>query len=166
MKIYIVRHAIAGEADPTRWPDDSQRPLTNSGRKRFRQAARGLQRIVSDVDLVYSSPFVRAQQTAAILHEEAGWPEPELHAELGSHPPDDARALIERAPDVSSLAVVGHEPQLSRLTALLVTSGGAARIELRKGAVVCLDLPRPGPATDATLEWLLQPKLLRRLAKR
>ena len=41
MDLYLVRHAIAFNPDPTQWPDDSQRPLTPEGQKRFKRAARG-----------------------------------------------------------------------------------------------------------------------------
>jgi phosphohistidine phosphatase len=60
MDLYLVRHAIAGDADPSRWPNDSDRPLTPAGEKRFRRAARGLGRIVPKVDVVLSSTFARA----------------------------------------------------------------------------------------------------------
>ena len=74
MDLYIVRHAIAGHADGSRWPDDADRPLTPEGAKSFRAAAAGLRRIVSSVDVLLSSRFVRAWQTAELLHEVAGWP--------------------------------------------------------------------------------------------
>ncbi|HEY7678606.1 MAG TPA: hypothetical protein VIG69_16145 [Candidatus Methylomirabilis sp.] len=41
MDLYLVRHAFAGKRDPARWPDDTQRPITPEGARRFRQAARG-----------------------------------------------------------------------------------------------------------------------------
>ena len=73
MELYLVRHAIAGHADHARWPDDTQRPLTEEGIARFQPAARGLARIVPTVERVLSSPWVRAWQTAEILQEESGW---------------------------------------------------------------------------------------------
>ena len=60
-----------------RWPDDSERPLTEEGIARFRPAARGLAKIVPTVERVLASPYPRAWQTAEIVHEETGWPAPE-----------------------------------------------------------------------------------------
>ena len=71
-----MRHAIAFERDASRWPDDRDRPLTPEGEEKFRRAARGLRRVAGRVDLVLSSPIVRAWRTAEILAEEAGWPDP------------------------------------------------------------------------------------------
>src|ERR1051326_8942155 len=72
--LWIVRHGVAYEHDPTRWPDDADRPLTAEGKRSFAAAARGLKRIASKPDLVLTSPCVRAVQTAEILAEYAGWP--------------------------------------------------------------------------------------------
>ena len=113
--IYVVRHAIAEERDADRWPDDAERPLTADGEKRFRDAARGLRTLVSDVDVMLSSPYVRAWRTAEILHEVAGWPAPERSDLLGaSRAPADGLDAIGARPEASSIAVVGHEPYLSQ----------------------------------------------------
>ena len=58
--LYIVRHARAGHADPTVWPNDADRRLTDDGIARFREAAAGLRRLVPSVDVVLSSSFARA----------------------------------------------------------------------------------------------------------
>ena len=58
LRIYLVRHAYAGHADAAKWPDDSARPLTEDGIRKFRSAAAGLRRLVPDVGVVLSSgPF-------------------------------------------------------------------------------------------------------------
>src|SRR5262245_41820779 len=65
-EIYVVRHAIAemrGEA----WPDDSKRPLSEAGILRMRKNARGLLRLGVEIDVILTSPLVRARQTAEIL---------------------------------------------------------------------------------------------------
>src|SRR5262249_18753372 len=82
MELLLVRHAIAAERDPSRWPDDRDRPLTSQGEERMRRAARGLGRIAPEVDLAFASPLVRAWRTAEILHEEIGWPAPEASSQL------------------------------------------------------------------------------------
>src|SRR5262249_22785781 len=141
---------------------DSQRPLTAQGAKRFRRAARGLRRIVPAVDLVLSSPYPRAWQTAEILHDEAGWPAPEAADELAAaRPPEAALELLKGGN--GSLAFVGHEPNLSSLVSLLLTGNAHdARLELKKGGVVFL-VCEEGQATGAILRWAVSPKILRAL---
>jgi phosphohistidine phosphatase len=152
--IYIVRHAIAEERDAERWPDDSERPLSADGEKRFRRAARGLRVLVPEVDVVLSSPYVRAWRTAEILHEEAGWPPPERSDLLGaSRAPADGLEAIGARPEASSIAVVGHDPYLSHFISILLTGDlDAVRIELKKGGAVRID--------DNVLRWYATPKTL------
>jgi len=165
MFLYLVRHAIAGEHDPARWPDDRERPLTPEGEKKFRQAARGLQALVPTVDVVLSSPLVRAWQTALILHKTAGWPEPRRCEALGLANPADVVDALQPHASAQSIALVGHEPSLHELASFLL-SGDAAevRMTMRKGSVACLQCADPPRAASADLEWLLQPRILRSLA--
>jgi phosphohistidine phosphatase len=165
LELYIIRHARAGHADPAVWPDDAERPLTEDGISRFREAARGLRRLVPTVDVVLSSGFARAWQTAELLHEVARWPEPTRCAELevGRTPASAAAVLADRTE--RSVAVVGHEPHLSRLASLLCAgSEDEVRLELKKGAVAFLGVDgTPGPGT-ALLHWAVPPKILSGLA--
>lgn len=143
MDLYLVRHAIAGEHDPVAWPDDSQRPLTDKGVKRFRRAAKGLRGIVRSVDLILSSPFVRAWDTARILAKETGWPKPIACEALavGGSPRAVLDALQEHA-TTGSIALVGHDPNLSELASFLMTGDpDRVRIDFKKGGVICLSLP-------------------------
>jgi phosphohistidine phosphatase len=159
--LYIVRHARAGHADPTVWPNDADRRLTDDGIARFREAAEGLRRLVPSVDVVLSSSFARAWQTAELLHEVARWPEPVTCAELevGSTPAAAAAVLAERKE--GSVAVVGHEPHLSRLASLLCADGeNGLRLELKKGAVALLGFDGPAAPGKGTLRWTVPPKIL------
>ena len=165
MDLYLVRHAIADTRDPARWPDDSERPLTPEGIARFRSAARGLHRLVPEVDAVLSSPYTRAWQTAEILSEEAGWPAPERCPPLEAvKPPNGAVELLQGKGEHSSVALVGHEPYLSVLASLLLSGDErTVRLELKKGGVALLaldDEPAPGAAL---LRWSVSPKILRAL---
>ena len=164
MELYLVRHAIAEKRDPARWPDDSQRPLTPEGIARFRPAARGLARIVPKVERVLSSPWTRAWQTAEILHDEGGWPSPELCPEVsGDRWPADAAELLTDVA-ATSLAFVGHEPHLSSLASLLLTGEPALlQLEKKKGGVTFLELPDRTAGSPAVLRWFLSPKILRML---
>jgi phosphohistidine phosphatase len=164
MDVYLVRHAIAETRDSTQWPDDAERPLTPEGEARFRKAARGLRRVAPQVDVVLASPYVRAWQTAEILEREAGWPAPERARELeATRATADGVELLRRHAS-NSVALVGHEPNLSCLASLLLAGDEhAVAIEVKKGAVVLLTLNpevRPG---SALLRWSATPKILRAL---
>jgi phosphohistidine phosphatase len=167
VELYLVRHAIAEDRDVARWPDDALRPLTPDGAARFARAARGLARIAPDVDAVLSSPYRRAWETAEVLEREAGWPAPEpstaLEATRSAH---DALAALGEVAELASVALVGHEPQLSMLASLLLT--GDARmwgLDLKKGAVALLDCGGPPTPRTALLRWSASPKLLRVLGR-
>ena len=62
-ELYLVRHGLAEERGDA-WPDDTKRPLTDEGISRMRKAARGLARLGVSVEVVLTSPLVRARQTA------------------------------------------------------------------------------------------------------
>jgi phosphohistidine phosphatase len=164
LDVYLVRHAFAAHADPARWPDDAMRPLTEEGITRFRAAARGLQRLVPAVDSVLSSGYARAWQTAELLHADAGWPEPEECPALEAGRPASAALDILQGNTEHSVALVGHEPYLSRLASLLCTgSEDALELELKKGAVASLAFAGPVEPARACLRWTVSPKILRRL---
>jgi phosphohistidine phosphatase len=166
-ELVVVRHAIAEHRDPGRWPDDTARPLTADGAERFARAARGLRRIVPEIDAVLASPHARAWQTAEILEREAGWPGPEPCAALAAaSSAGDALAAVRELTRRRSVAVVGHEPQLSMLVSLLVGGdSNACALELKKGAAALVAFtgdPAPG---RAVLRWSASPRMLRALAR-
>jgi len=164
MILYVVRHAIAEDA-PT-GGDDGARKLTGPGRKKMKAAAAGLRALRVAPGIVLTSPLVRAVETAAIvvaaLH---GAPAPR---ELAALTPDVAPADTLKALRVfgrhQDVMIVGHEPNLSRTIALLLSGTAGASIELKKGACAALELAAFEPG-GATLHWLLQPRALRRIGR-
>jgi phosphohistidine phosphatase len=166
VRLYLVRHAIAADADARRWPDDRQRPLTAAGARRFKRAAGALVDLIEvDVaaDRLITSPLQRARQTAAILHR-AGLPEPIEESVLAPGRTAARVLAVLRAHDVQSIVLVGHEPDLGRLLAVCV-AGADAKLSLRfrKGGAACLYFAGAPRVGEATLEWLLPPKALRAL---
>ena len=164
LDLYLVRHAFASHADPARWPDDADRPLTEDGVAAFRKVARGLRLIVPTVDLMLSSAFVRAWQTAQLLHDVAGWPPPQECTVLEAGRPASAALDVLQDCKVRSLALVGHEPHLSTLASLLCTRNEETmQIELKKGGVALLSFAERVEPGRAYLRWIAPPKILRKL---
>jgi phosphohistidine phosphatase len=165
MRLYVVRHGIA---EKEARGGDAARRLTPGGRSRMRLVARGLRRMKVSVQALYTSPFARAAETAAILVAEHGaLPEPkELDAlAQGTRPLESIRALARQAKR-GDLMIVGHEPGLSGIAAALLTgSPDGMAIDLKKGGVIALQLDRLAPRR-ATLLWMSTPRALRRLGRK
>ena len=162
MELLIIRHAIAFERDPRRWPDDAARPLSPAGIRRSRKAAVGLKTLCKIPDRLLTSPLIRARETAGVLSEIAGWPRADVVPQL--KPKEGAVALLALlAKDPGKrIAIVGHEPDLSTfVAACLVKGSGAFQIELKKNAVLCLAFRGRARAGAATLKWLATPRMLR-----
>jgi phosphohistidine phosphatase len=132
------------------------------------RAAVGLRELVPDLDLVLTSPLVRARQTAKIVVA-ALRPHPHLRALRPLAPGGGAGgvfAALATLPHDASVMLVGHEPDLSALAAALVLeTRGDLGIEFKKGGLCRIDCPgapRPG---SGRLIYHLPPRLLRRLGK-
>ena len=162
MELLIVRHAIAFERSTRRWPDDAERPLSPRGVARAAKAAAGLKRLVGAPQRVLASPLVRAQQTAAILSDVAGWPPAANCAELApGAAPEALLAALRRWPE-ARVALIGHEPGLSRLlAAALAGEAGAGAFRFRKMGAALLSFAGAARPGGARLEWLVPAKLLR-----
>jgi phosphohistidine phosphatase len=161
--LYLLRHAVAFGRDPSRWPDDSRRPLTPRGEEEFRAVAHELGRIEPRVDMVLSSPFARAWRTAEILADLASWPYPTPMTELEPDvPPHEATQALEPYEDLDAIALVGHRPQIHELAAYLLTGKqDGVEVSIQKGGAVCLRVDgalRPG---SASLRWSMPLKLLK-----
>ncbi|HVR71687.1 MAG TPA: histidine phosphatase family protein [Vicinamibacteria bacterium] len=161
MRLLIIRHAVAvprGTPDM----DDDARPLTPRGRKRFRQAARGLAAVVKRPDALLTSPLPRARQTADLAAKAWGKVKvSETEALAGGTFEALALALASFGKD-DTVAVVGHEPDLSELLARVLGTPHGDRLTFRKGGVALVDVPGPLPE-GGSLVWLLTPRLLRSL---
>lgn len=162
MRICLVRHAIAGERDAAKYPDDGLRPLTPEGRTRMAEAARGL-RTLFVPQAILTSPLLRAEQTADILLKAYGLHKARRCEALVTG--DDEQLLKDISDvDAENVLLVGHEPHMSGSLAFLLTgeqAGMAATFKKGAAALVACE-GEPGPGT-CTLEWLLQPAALRGL---
>ena len=166
MKLLLIRHAIAEEREDfaRTGKDDDLRPLTDEGRKKMKQVARGLRKLCPDVDLLATSPLTRAAQTAAILDSVYGGLEEVEIDELSpdAAPADFLRWLRHQKHEV--IAAVGHEPSISLILSWLLTGAERRIFSFRKGGACLLDFPGETGAGTATLLWALAPAQLRDLA--
>ncbi|MEO8139141.1 MAG: histidine phosphatase family protein [Gemmatimonadota bacterium] len=130
MHLLLIRHADAGDADPSLWPDDSLRPLTEKGLRRHLKVARRISRQKRTPALLLSSPWLRAWQTAQLTAEHTGGPAPVACPALAAAPSLRAlAAALGRRPHDAIVALVGHEPWLGELGSLLLT-GDARRLTI------------------------------------
>jgi phosphohistidine phosphatase len=164
MKLLIIRHGKAYDADSQRWPDDSERPLTKKGQRRFARSVPAIKALVKDAPRVISSPYERALRTAQILCEGAGWGEPEIDARLSAHfGPDDALDLLKSLDASGTYAIVGHDPTFSFLPGCLIGADRIGATALKTGAVALVDTGMaPAVPGAGTLKVLMQPKSLAR----
>jgi phosphohistidine phosphatase len=176
MNLLIIRHAIAMEREDFHKTntDDEQRPLILEGIKKMRKNVIGLRRVVPYIKVMYSSPLVRAEQTAKIVADEYE----EIPVEICKHlkPESDPADLLEvvkeaakkfsnAEKETSVLAVVGHEPHLSELIGYLVTGKRAPLFELRKGGACLINFESDIAAGKGQLEWVLKPSIMRKLVR-
>jgi phosphohistidine phosphatase len=162
MELLLIRHAIAFERNPRRWPDDGERPLSPEGVARARKGAAGLKQLIRAPVRVLVSPLVRARETAALLTEVSGWPEATECAELAPGVTPQALLATLRRMSGARIAAIGHEPGLSRLLAAVLAGTAAPRaFRLRKMGAALLTFDGAARAGGARLEWLLPAKALR-----
>ncbi len=134
-QLFIIRHGVAEDAAPS--GADRDRALTERGLSKLRAQVAGLARLAMRPDVLFTSPYARAQQTAALLAP--AW---DLAAETDEALAPgaslaDVRELAARCKE-RSFAIVGHQPDLGVLLEELT----GARVRFRKGAVAVVDVAR------------------------
>lgn len=161
MDLYLVRHGLAGQHGD--YANDDERPLTDEGKRKTRQIAKRLHELGLKFSLILSSPLVRATQTAEILQAEKLGKSLEIVDYLA--PGGDMQSWLSwlatwSTPD-KTLALVGHEPDLSAWAELLVWGEVREKIVLKKAGTIGLSLPDEGtPIARSQLFWLTPPKFL------
>jgi phosphohistidine phosphatase len=166
MKLLLVRHADAGDADSfarTGQPD-YKRPLSPRGHEQMRNAVKGLQLLLTGCDIVVSSPYTRAVATADVLRRAYELPDVVLSSALEPQAlPEDFERWMREQPRRDVVAAVGHEPNLGVLATWLTSGSREASLEFRKGGACLIAFGRRPKKGGGMLRWLLGPKELARI---
>jgi phosphohistidine phosphatase len=167
VELLVIRHGVAEERDDfaATGKDDSLRPLTKEGRWKMERGARALRRAFPALNVIATSPYTRAAQTAKIVAAAYDGVDVEPLDALTpeSRPQAFLAWLRTREPD-DRVAAVGHEPHLGALVYWLLTGDSVeGRIAMKKGGACLLQLDARSRAGKATLVWSLTPAIMRRL---
>jgi phosphohistidine phosphatase len=163
MKLLVVRHGAAMERDDfaTTGESDDLRPLTDEGKAEMKLIAAGLLSEVAALDVLATSPLVRARQTAEIIAEAYGVGDPQVTDSLVPGAAfEDFVSWCESLGDKKVTAVVGHEPHLGTLVTWLLAGGNQSRIRLKKGGACLLEFDSQPRRDSGILNWLLTPRQL------
>jgi phosphohistidine phosphatase len=168
MRVLLIRHAIAEpkiEEGGTQ-PDDRLRQLTPKGQRRMKRAARGLKAIEPSIDILATSPLARAAQTAALVAKVYDGLEVTTVGELAAGAGVDGMMEWLRSVETDgTIALVGHEPDLSDLAVHLLTAHHGSFLTLGKGGACLLEVQSGVAHGAAHLVWLLASRHLRRLGR-
>lgn len=151
MKLYFFRHAIAEDGEI-----DERRELTPKGIERTRLSAQMLAQVGVKPSRIFSSPLVRARQTAELLAptlDAAVQVREELRPGFNSQA---AAALLANLPGDEDVMLVGHEPDFSQTISAII---GGGEVVMKKGGLARIDVETTDPLRGK-LAWLLPPKVL------
>lgn len=155
-----MRHGIA--EDPSEAKPDRERSLTAEGHARMKKNALGLANVFPRAQAIYSSPFLRAMQTALWVSkayrsrarvETTDSLVPQVNVE-------ELRGFLQNIP-LRRAVVIGHDPSLTDVVMHLLGHEGKTGFQLKKGGCCAL---RFSAAGTIALEWFVSPRVLRKLA--
>lgn len=167
MRILVIRHAIAEDRDEfskTGKPD-GERPLTKEGIKKMEKVAKWLAKNEPTIDAIWTSPLTRAQQTAQLLAKAYRKIPLEQKKELEPEKSPDSllktlQSFLTQGDKEQTLALVGHEPHLSRFVAWLLTGQPRNFIKFKKAGVALIETENTLTRGSGELRWLVAPKLI------
>ncbi len=167
MNLYIIRHCEAASVGGN-VRHDADRPLTARGEEDALLVAGALAALDGTIGLILSSPLVRALQTSRIVASHLpGAPAVTPSGNLSpGFRPKALLADLAAAPAGKGIILVGHQPDLGELIALLIADGAPASWAFPPGAAAGISYDPARGAREATMHWLLTPETLRRLNKR
>lgn len=165
MDLILLRHGIAHDtsSDGT----DDARELTGEGKSRTHEVAQGLFKLIGQPELIFTSPKIRAMQTAEIFTNVSIQPQAKIAPLIAGPSVTEIKNFVLEQ-NCSSLLIVGHEPTLSALAEILCTGQATTGLfQMKKAGAICIDLPKNyrKATLPGTLQWLLPPAMLRRVGQ-
>jgi phosphohistidine phosphatase len=166
MMLYLMRHGLAVEPGSPGFKTDADRALTHKGRRQLRKIAQAMAELELGFDLILSSPFVRARQTAEIVAGALKLKKQLKFSNALAVDGDPAillRQLERMNPLPENLLLVGHEPGMSQLMSLLLTGNTRMKVDFKKSGLCKLEISKLKLGACATLVWMLTPGQLKLL---
>ena len=156
MEVYLLRHGIAEDAPPGK--ADADRALTAEGRQKLRRVLARARAAGVEPTLILSSPYRRAVETAEVAAESLGYRGKVVQtaALVPNAAPQEVWGEIRARRTEDSILLASHEPLMSSLLALLLTSP-ALKVDFKKAALARVDFDRFGAEPDGVLKWMLTP---------
>ncbi len=154
MRLLLIRHARAASSHHL---PDAERPLTDEGRSEFERVARDIVDRVVTLEFIFHSPARRTTETASILATASGLPARALEIAPWLALGNGCRDILPKIaqPPAEVTALVGHEPIMSSLTAMLM---GGGRLSFSPGASACLEFDEAIEVGQGRLLWMLEPR--------
>lgn len=158
MRLFLLRHGIAENGRPG--APDSERALTGEGRKKLRDVLAVAKAAGVAPDLIVTSPYKRALQTAEVAAEVLKYPGELVRSEvlIPDSTPADVWSEVRAYKEFGAVMLVSHEPLLGCLFSYLLRSN-IPLVDFKKGALARIDMEGLGPQPRGILRWLLPPKL-------
>ncbi len=156
LKVLFIRHASADSADEN--TPDEQRSLNDAGFIEARRTAEAIRAMDLTIETIYTSPLLRARQTANVLAEvhevERVLDDPSLLPD--GAPGEFAGRMLERlAEGPGVIAAVGHGPSIDQCLAYLVAGAEDIGTSLSKAGVGCVQLADKKSGLKTKLRWLM-----------
>jgi phosphohistidine phosphatase len=161
-RLYLIRHAKSSWGEPGE--SDIDRPLLEKGIKRTMKVIRFLNERDVKIDLMISSPAVRAYQTALLVAKGIGYPEDKIQIDRKIYDGYYDRILdliYATSGEVDSLMIIGHNPTITHLANLFLHPG----IDILPTAgTVCISFDTKKweslPSVEPVSEFIIFPKML------
>jgi phosphohistidine phosphatase len=158
MQIYLLRHGIA--EDLKAGASDADRALAADGRRKLENVLRRASAAAVAPSLILSSPLKRAWQTAQVASRLLRY-QADIVRTPALEPGADAEAVwaeLRAHKDEPQILLAGHEPLLSQLAAFLLASP-ALRVDVKKAALLRIDVEMTGRLPKGVLKWMITPAL-------
>ncbi len=166
MEIYLLRHGLAVERGTPGFENDARRPLTAKGKKQLQRVGRAMVTLKLDFDVLLTSPFVRARETAKIVAQALkARKRLQLCESLAADrkPAGLIRSLQGMKPLPERILLVGHEPLLGEFISLMVTGGPELVLDFPKAGLCKLTLKKWSTSPRASLDWLITSQQMKKM---